>query len=248
MILDNLSRAIRTQNWLAAGIEFVIVIAGVVIGFQINAWAEARAAAAREAVLLDRLHDELEASVALLQRMTDGFEENGASRRRVIELMVAGQTEALAADDGAARMILSVNVLPAFSPRQGVYSEIVSSGMLSDLGDAELREALGVYQASIAYLQGQIDYMRWSHTAETSVTDFEFLTRTFAPGRGLDVDYTIDWRRALESPDFTQAVLENHASSLAMARWWGGTLDSARAACAETGRLTGRICGAGENP
>ena len=38
MILDNLSRALRTQNWIATGVEFVIVITGVVIGFQINAW------------------------------------------------------------------------------------------------------------------------------------------------------------------------------------------------------------------
>ncbi|MEE2525943.1 hypothetical protein V0U79_06160 [Hyphobacterium sp. HN65] len=37
MILDNLSRAFKTQNWLAVALEFVIVIAGVVIGFQISA-------------------------------------------------------------------------------------------------------------------------------------------------------------------------------------------------------------------
>ncbi|XBQ17294.1 MAG: hypothetical protein ABL308_05295 [Oceanicaulis sp.] len=43
MILDNLTRAFRTQNWLTVATEFVIVIAGVVIGFQINAWNEARA-------------------------------------------------------------------------------------------------------------------------------------------------------------------------------------------------------------
>ena len=46
MILARLSRAIREQNWLAVAIEFVIVIAGVVIGFQISAWASERQAAA----------------------------------------------------------------------------------------------------------------------------------------------------------------------------------------------------------
>lgn len=34
MILDNLSRVLKTQNWLAAGI---------MIGFQIQAWSENRA-------------------------------------------------------------------------------------------------------------------------------------------------------------------------------------------------------------
>lgn len=42
MILDNLTRAFKTQNDYAVALEFVIVIAGVVIGFQINAWNEGR--------------------------------------------------------------------------------------------------------------------------------------------------------------------------------------------------------------
>ncbi|MFW6413253.1 MAG: hypothetical protein ACOC0V_03880 [Oceanicaulis sp.] len=61
MILDNLTRALRTQNWLAAGIEFVIVIAGVVIGFQISAWNEGRAQCEAEDRLLARLHAQLQA-------------------------------------------------------------------------------------------------------------------------------------------------------------------------------------------
>ncbi len=42
MILSRLTHALREQNWLAVGIEFIIVEAGVVIGFQISAWNEAR--------------------------------------------------------------------------------------------------------------------------------------------------------------------------------------------------------------
>ncbi len=66
MIVQNISKAIRKQNYYAVLLEFVIVIAGVVIGFQINAWAEGRAEAEREAALLDRLHDDVEAAVGQL--------------------------------------------------------------------------------------------------------------------------------------------------------------------------------------
>ena len=38
MILARLSSAIREQNRCAVVLEFVIVIAGVVIGFQVTAW------------------------------------------------------------------------------------------------------------------------------------------------------------------------------------------------------------------
>ena len=40
MILQTLTRAIRQQNWFAVCVEFMIVIAGVVIGFQVTAWSE----------------------------------------------------------------------------------------------------------------------------------------------------------------------------------------------------------------
>ena len=47
MILARLSRAVREQNWFAVVLEFVIVIAGVVIGFQVTAWNAERAERAR---------------------------------------------------------------------------------------------------------------------------------------------------------------------------------------------------------
>ncbi|MFT6541804.1 MAG: hypothetical protein ACJAU5_000882, partial [Maricaulis maris] len=37
MILSRIARALKDQSWLAVGIEFVIVILGVVIGFQVTA-------------------------------------------------------------------------------------------------------------------------------------------------------------------------------------------------------------------
>ena len=42
MILDRLSRAFRQQNWFAVAIETLIVIVGVVVGFQITAWGNER--------------------------------------------------------------------------------------------------------------------------------------------------------------------------------------------------------------
>jgi len=37
MILARITKAIREQNWFAVVLEFVIVIAGVAIGFQVTA-------------------------------------------------------------------------------------------------------------------------------------------------------------------------------------------------------------------
>jgi hypothetical protein len=69
MILDNISRALKEQNWLAAGIEFVIVILGVVIGFQIQAWNEERQDASLGQLYAARLIEDLETE----QRRSDIF-------------------------------------------------------------------------------------------------------------------------------------------------------------------------------
>ncbi|ABI64619.1 hypothetical protein [Maricaulis maris] len=60
MILARITKAIREQNWFAVAIEFVIVIAGVVIGFQVTDWRATIEARAEEAALLERLHSDLE--------------------------------------------------------------------------------------------------------------------------------------------------------------------------------------------
>ena len=60
MILSRLTKAVREQNWFAVALEFVIVISGVAIGFQITAWNETRQDEAREALVLERLQTDFE--------------------------------------------------------------------------------------------------------------------------------------------------------------------------------------------
>ena len=59
MILARISRAIREQNWFAVVLEFVIVIAGVVIGFQFAGASERAASVQYERDLLERLHGQI---------------------------------------------------------------------------------------------------------------------------------------------------------------------------------------------
>ena len=69
MILARLSNAIREQNWFAVILEFVIVIAGVVVGFQITAAADRAAERERMDRALVRLQVEIEQSAGLLAGM-----------------------------------------------------------------------------------------------------------------------------------------------------------------------------------
>ena len=66
MILSRLKTAIREQNWFAVVLEFLIVVMGVVIGFQITAWGQARSDQTQEQEYLSQLEGDLEETLANL--------------------------------------------------------------------------------------------------------------------------------------------------------------------------------------
>ncbi|MDF1770275.1 hypothetical protein [Maricaulis sp.] len=119
MILARITKALKDQNWLAVSLEFIIVILGVVIGFQVTQWSSSQAEAERRAVALDRLHDEVEDAVSALRLMTTNYDRLNTSRTEVIERLIAGDLEGIGSD-AAISSVTSTSLLPAFSPRQGV--------------------------------------------------------------------------------------------------------------------------------
>ena len=64
MILTRITKALKDQNWLAVAIEFVIVVAGVVIGFQISSWNEARQTRTSLVAALEQAREEVRENIA----------------------------------------------------------------------------------------------------------------------------------------------------------------------------------------
>ena len=58
MLLRRVIEHVKTQNWTAVALDFVIVVVGVFIGIQVANWNDARAASDRSYQLLDRLEEE----------------------------------------------------------------------------------------------------------------------------------------------------------------------------------------------
>ncbi|NNC37575.1 MAG: hypothetical protein EX271_09635 [Acidimicrobiales bacterium] len=78
MLLRSLTKHVKDQNWFAVFLDFFIVVAGILIAFQITNWNEARVEADREReVLINILDDvkndnaELEASIRMTELNID---------------------------------------------------------------------------------------------------------------------------------------------------------------------------------
>ena len=148
MILDNLTRAIKTQNWLAAGVEFVIVIAGVVLGFQINAWNEGRQEAELRAATIERLHADFEEIVEYSDRSLASIERSLVALRLIRASLLEG------ALPEASREQFENGLYRGYThrepaPRSSTFAEIESSGRMALLKNEALLRALFRYDQQV---------------------------------------------------------------------------------------------------
>ena len=145
MILDNIARALKTQNWVAVAIEFIIVIVGVVIGFQVNAWNETRQEAAAEAAFLVDLSND----VLLAEALTERLRERRLARLDDVRsgldtLFERNDRDQLSSEECitiASGHYLNINV-----PGLIAFDELAGSGRVGIISDQRLKRDLTAYQ------------------------------------------------------------------------------------------------------
>ncbi len=87
MILQKLASALRRQDWFQVMIEVLIVIVGIFLGLQVQAWNEQRVERIEEIEYLTRLHDDFTESITTndfnIQNAANQWEDG----KKVIEML-----------------------------------------------------------------------------------------------------------------------------------------------------------------
>jgi len=156
MILSRLSHAIRQQNWFAVALEFVIVIAGVVIGFQVTAWNADRTARIQEAVILANLREDFQTLISDIDEVIERTFEISRNVTVVVEAIDSGVVPEDRIDQFEVGLVSLVwAVPPPQSP--STLQELVSSGGLSRLSDPALRQSLAEFMERHETVRGSAD-------------------------------------------------------------------------------------------
>lgn len=148
MRLRHLMRHVRAQNWVAVGLDLVIVVVGVFIGIQVSNWNDARRDLSREQVYLARLDAEMAVILDRLQVGADVYRESTESAQlllRARRIHRGAEPGSLPTDQeirDAFRMLRAGRV-PAGSP--AAFKQMVASGELTLLRNDALRDALFRY-------------------------------------------------------------------------------------------------------
>ena len=84
MLLRSISSHVRSQNWLAVALDFVIVVTGIFVGLQADAWNESRKERISERAAIEQLLFDFTTNGMIVDRMVEFHAE------KVEELTVRG--------------------------------------------------------------------------------------------------------------------------------------------------------------
>ena len=140
MIISRLTKAFREQNWFAVALEFVIVISGVAIGFQITAWNETRQDEAREALVLARLQTDFEVIHANTETALADLEQRAGYASAFVEV-ITDDTVSSHSEDFRTALALTIGT-PVPAGRSATYIELLASGEMRLVRSEALRRAL----------------------------------------------------------------------------------------------------------
>lgn len=198
MILRRLAIAIREQKWFTALIEFVIVVAGIFIGLQVDGWNQVRKDRELEQDYLVRLADDIQSDINTFQSLEQVFEVKAKTIQSlrespVSELLVASRDEFLQNLDFTTWIAMPAS-------RSATFSELAGSGRLVLIRNLQLRGALSTYYA---------EYELISDILDQPIGDYRQLIFEAIPG-----ERYYDWRLSEDIGDLReieQALLKLQA-------------------------------------
>ena len=209
-ILGRLSQAMREQNWFAVTLEIVIVVLGVVIGFQITSWGEARDMRDRATIQRNALREDFLSNREQLTSVLKD-QELAVKRQREMLRVIHGASDR-PSQDSLANLVFSTITFARFEPVLGAYDAMLSAGDLRLVSDPALRSNLAQF-AEMA----ETGYEDEEQIKDLRVQLFGYLGQhgdilaivypSWRQGEGLPVSsMTMDFDALLNSHEFSSLV------------------------------------------
>ena len=158
MILRNLSRSLKEQNWTAIWIEFVLLVAGVFLGIQVANWNAALGDGKEATTYRQRLADDLRSELSGIETRMAYYQR---VRSHALNALAGAQQPA---EQANAQFLIDAYQATQewpFNPARSAYEEMISAGRMNLIPDLALRKRLAVHYSELGeYLPS------WSREAE----------------------------------------------------------------------------------
>ena len=154
MILRRVIYHVRNQQWTAIAFDFMITVAGVFVGIQVSNWNSARIERRLEGEYIGRLQVDLDTIISRA-RDQQAFESVKVKQINIgLELSREPQSIVRNLRLGHVLTALTIRMSPRFEST--TFNDLESSGRLSLISDAKLRNDLSGYFARLQYLKSAL--------------------------------------------------------------------------------------------
>ena len=164
--LHRMSRAIlarggarlRGTDWWAVLVEIAIVVFGILIAFQLDAWGDRRAQQQSERLLLQRLAEETRTDIAALDNVIGQHLESAENYRLLADIVANPERQNIYQERG--RTGCNLLRLPAVQRQSSGAIGQAAGSRLELIGDPELRRLLHRADANRVFADRQLDFFR----------------------------------------------------------------------------------------
>ncbi len=188
MILRRLVSALRQQSWLTLVLELVVVVVGIFLGLQVDSWNEARKDRVLEQEYVASLKADFQADIEELDEAIALAEYRAQLGRLLISTIDKGRVEG---DPNEFIWAVFSSILLNYpSYTRATYNDLLSTGNLQLLQDANMKAAVAGYYTDIEYREqwkitwreAQIDMGRTlPHLLDFDVVEAGWLRYTGGP-------------------------------------------------------------------
>lgn len=240
MLLRRVIEHVKTQNWTAVGLDFVIVVVGVLLAFQITSWNEDRLAAKDERLALERLQAESEEIVLYFQEVVERRREMNEERLVAIAALNSGSLEGVD-QDTVERGLITLGRYSAISPKRSTYDELTSSGQLGKISDTAVRESIAAYYAEYNFIQSQLDFFRLGSQLDYR-QEGTALGYVYNPTDDGVIERFMDFESLARNEAYIHVATQSLRNQLVFQRYRRALLEEAEAMCRELSRAVGKDC------
>ena len=159
MILRRVIEHVKTQNWTAVTLDFMIVVVGVFVGLQVTNWNQERQEHAQEQAILERLQEESQYAVGYWRDWAAFFARSNEDKQELLDVLASGRMTS-AQESAVQNALETMFHYPANNPPRAVLDEILSSGGFARISNETARASVSRYLAELEFIDGQLEQFR----------------------------------------------------------------------------------------
>ena len=154
MIIRRLRLQAARHNWFGVAVDLAILILGVFLGIQVNNWNQERIERNKGAEYRERLAEDMAANVKDLSDRRAYYSVTRDYAQAALDALDHAQKR-----DPAAFLVdaYQASQITPRKMRRFTYDEVLSTGNVENLGDAEFREHLANYYSGLATIEITFD-------------------------------------------------------------------------------------------